>query len=134
MNTWMPALNLLRSRGYRLFISPNSRPGDYGDFWAIKDGRDFVASSPLALFGLIAIWEAFGDGADWQPKHQKYDDIQNELGTIAYPDDEYSGLTDQQVADAIKYWTPFFEAINAPIPKDRHELYKAFDPHQDPEA
>lgn len=131
MNTWMPALNLLRSRGYSLFISPDSRPEFYGDFWAIKDGRDFVADTPLALFGLIAIWEAHGDGEDWQPKHRQYCDINDELASIAFPMDAYSDLTDQEVADAIRYWTPFFEARGVGIPKDRFELYQLFCPEQE---
>lgn len=124
LNTWMPALNLLRAKGYLLYISPGRREEERGDFWAIKDGRDFCAETPLALFGLIAIWEAYGDGDNW--REQKYHDIDDELGTIAFPDDAYSELTDEQVAEAIRYWTPFFEANDLPIPKDRHELFGLF--------
>ena len=85
LNTWMPALNLLRKKGYKLYISPDFRKDFYGDFWAIKDRRDFIAKDPLSLLGLIQIWEEYGDGDQWQSKNQNYEDVQDELASIAFP-------------------------------------------------
>jgi hypothetical protein len=128
LNTWMPALNILRAKGYKVFIRPNSRAEFYGDFWAIKDDRDFIASNPLELFGLIAIWEAHGDGDGWQPKNQDYADIQDELATIAFPNDPYTDLSDETVSEFLEYWSPYFDAVStgSERPKNREELFKFF--------
>lgn len=55
----------LREKGYRVWWEASERPSA-DDWWAEKDGREFVARSPLGLLGLVALWEARGDG--WQEK------------------------------------------------------------------
>ncbi|HVG17607.1 MAG TPA: hypothetical protein VNI02_01035 [Blastocatellia bacterium] len=55
----------LREKGYRVWWEASERPSA-DDWWAEKDGREFVASSPLGLLGLVALWERRGD--EWQEK------------------------------------------------------------------
>lgn len=126
LNAWKPALNLLRRKGYKLFISPDSREEFYGKFWAIKDGRDFIARDPVALLGLVQIGEEYGDG--WQSKNQNYEDIQDELATIAFPDEPYSELSDEDFARILDYWSEFFIAVDANLadPITRKDLYNFF--------
>jgi hypothetical protein len=131
LNTWMPALNILRKKGYKLFISPDHRKEFYGDFWAIRDGREFIASNPLELFGLIAIWEEYGDGDNWLPKKQKYVDIQDELERVIFPDDPYSDFSDDEFAQVLEYWSDFFSMSGEPLPATRQELYNYFNVNTD---
>ncbi len=59
-NTYNPALLVLRCKGYELELEQ----GRDRNFWnARKDHRLFSAFDPVALLGLIGIWEHFGD--DW---------------------------------------------------------------------
>lgn len=62
-NTFYPALVVLRSKGYRLRWRHSERT-DRDDFWALKDGEEFVASGPEALLGIVTLWETYG--RDWQ--------------------------------------------------------------------
>lgn len=55
----------LREGGYRIWWEASERP-NADDWWAEKDGREFVASSPLGLLGLVALWERRDD--EWQAK------------------------------------------------------------------
>ena len=64
-NTGNPCLLALRAKGYRLtnWYHPD---GEYrSNFDAEKDGRQFSATSPEELLGLVA-WEVRGD--DWRKK------------------------------------------------------------------
>lgn len=126
LNTWRPALSVLRKKGYKLFISPDPREEFYGEFWAIKDGRDFIASNPVALLGLVQIWEEYGE--QWQQKSQNYGDIEDELATIAFPDDPYSELSEENFACILDYWSEFFIAIDAKLPNPitKKDLYNFF--------
>ena len=83
-NTWNPALNVLRKKGYKLWIEPDKDETDpYTDWRAEKDGRRFSATDPNILLGLVAMQELRGD--DW--RHQESDtDIYAELYSEAYPD------------------------------------------------
>jgi hypothetical protein len=63
-NTYNPALLTLRSRGFSLELQTYE---DHNRWVARKDGRTFSAADPLALLGLVAVWEHFGD--DWN--HQE---------------------------------------------------------------
>ena len=56
---------ILRGKGYRVWWEASERPSA-DDWWAEKEGREFVARSPLALLGLVALWEGRGD--EWQEK------------------------------------------------------------------
>ena len=59
------AIITLCDKGYRVWWEASERPSA-DDWWAEKEGREFVASSPLALLGLVALWEGRGD--EWQEK------------------------------------------------------------------
>ena len=74
MNTHNPSLIALREKGYDLGVyaddsedeDSNSTDGQAssetaGYFWARKEDHEFVAGDPLALLGLVAVWEHRGD-------------------------------------------------------------------------
>lgn len=85
MNTYNAALIALRDKGYRIWLEPDEDDEDLGDFWAHKDGRDFVAADPLRLLGLVAMWEARGD--DWHPT-QDEPDVYEEVLAEAYSEEQ----------------------------------------------
>ena len=51
------AIITLREKGYRVWWEPSERPAA-DDWWAEKEGREFVARNPLALLGLVTLWSA----------------------------------------------------------------------------
>ena len=59
------AIITLREKGYRVWWEASERPSA-DDWWAKKEERAFVARSPLALLGLVALWESRGD--EWLKK------------------------------------------------------------------
>ena len=59
------ALLILRERGYRVWWGASERPAA-DDWWAEKAGREFIATNPLALLGLVVLWESRGE--DWREK------------------------------------------------------------------
>ena len=59
------AIITLGERGYRVWWEASERPSA-DDWWAEKEGREFVAKSPLGLLGLVALWESRGD--EWQKR------------------------------------------------------------------
>ena len=67
------AIITLRRKGYRVWWEASERPSA-DDWWARKERRSFVARSPLALLGLVALWEARGD--EWQKKPDEPDLLQ----------------------------------------------------------
>lgn len=67
------AVITLREKRYRVWWEASERPSA-DDWWAEKDGRKFVARSPLALLGLVALWESRGD--EWQKKPDEPDLVQ----------------------------------------------------------
>jgi hypothetical protein len=83
MNTYNPALLVLRQRGYRVWVDPSDEGSEGEDWRAEKDGRDFIASDPLRLLGLISIWEHRGDS--WQAGAGGAD-LYDEIRSAAYPD------------------------------------------------
>jgi len=110
-NTYHRALAVVRSKGYHIYYYPDEDEEGGGNFWAIKDKRDFIASKPLGLLGLITMWEHFGD--DWQAP--KVPDIYGEVIATAFPEDEYSALTDEAFAHVVEHLRPFFEAFGEPL-------------------
>lgn len=66
MNTYDPALLVLQEKGYRLHSELGDPDSEWADWIATKDDRQFIATDPLALLGLVAIWEQRGDA--WQKK------------------------------------------------------------------
>ncbi|HEU4477959.1 MAG TPA: hypothetical protein VFR80_05530 [Pyrinomonadaceae bacterium] len=68
--TWATSqLSLYAGKGYRVWWEASERPSA-DDWWAEKEGREFVATTPLALLGLVALWESRGD--EWK-KHGEPD-------------------------------------------------------------
>jgi hypothetical protein len=61
---------ILGERGYHVWWEASERPSA-DDWWAEKEGRQFVAKSPLVLLGLVALWESRGD--EWQKKADEPD-------------------------------------------------------------
>ena len=112
-NTYDRALAVVRKKGYHLFFYPGADEEGGGDtYWAIKDKRDFIASDPLGLLGLITMWEHFGD--EWQAHDVPR--LYNELIDVAYPEDDYAHLTDKEFAGVVEHLRPFFEALWEPLP------------------
>jgi hypothetical protein len=79
-----PALLVLREKGYDLWIEPTDEEGELSDYRAEKGGRQFSATCPVSLLGLVAMQEARGDDWRWKPSEP---DINDELFESAYPDD-----------------------------------------------
>ena len=59
------AIITLGERGYRVWWEASERLSA-DDWWAEKEGREFVAKSPLGLLGLVTLWESRGD--EWQKR------------------------------------------------------------------
>jgi hypothetical protein len=119
MNTWNSALVVLRRKGYQLYIYPDEREGYLGDYWAIKDQRDFIAKDPLRLLGLVGIWEYFGD--QWENTLEER--IDSALMDTAFPEEDdtdladyYADFDDEAFAALVEHLRPFFEAIGKPLP------------------
>lgn len=112
MNTYNDALAIIRGKGYQIYFMPDTRSDDAGDFWAIEDRRDFIASDPLRLLGLITVWEHHGDG--WYS--QSVPDIWNGIMDVAFPDDEYMDLSDERFTSMVDHLRPFFDAQWKPLP------------------
>ena len=83
MNTYNPALLVLRRKGYHVWVDPGDEESEDEDWRARKDERDFIASDPLRLLGLIAMWEQRGDG--WQRSASEAG-LYDEIRSAAYPD------------------------------------------------
>jgi len=115
MNTYNPALAIVKSKGYKLFLLPDEREGYLGDYWAIKENRDFIASDPLRLLGLITLWETFGD--DWreQAKQLNNTDIMDEISTRAFPKDitDIEKLSEEEFSTTVAEYRLFLDRIFA---------------------
>lgn len=111
-NTGNHALAVLEAKGYSVVLYPDASEAGSHDYWATKDGRDFIARDPVEVLGLVALWEQFGD--DWRdvgvPAH---DDA---LMHAAYPEDGYASLTEEQFAAVLRSYRVFFDAIAVGIP------------------
>ena len=107
-----PALEVLKSKGYTVALYPHvSEEGSF-DFWASKEGRDFIGADPVEVLGLIALWEQLGD--DWRAREAP--DHHDALMSAAFPEDDYASLTEEQFADVLRSYRAFFEAINVSMP------------------
>lgn len=120
MNTYDAALGVIRGKSYHLYYLPDEREGFGGDYWAIRDGRDFIASDPLRLLGLITLWEHLGDNWEETATRGTYDEIMD----IAFAKGDYRDLSDDAFARLAKHLRIFFDAWNLPLPDhiDRQEL------------
>jgi hypothetical protein len=54
-NVYNTCLRIMRSRGYSLTFE--STENDFFQWWAEKNGYDFVANNPIELLGLVSIYE-----------------------------------------------------------------------------
>lgn len=116
MNTYNRALTIIRQKGYGIYLYPDEHLGDY---WAIKDQRDFIASDPLRLLGLISLWEHYGD--NWQATRPEK--IYDEILSIAFPDDDYASISDEAFLALLDYLKPFLtEILGIDMPRTRKEL------------
>lgn len=120
MNTYDHALTIIKKKGYKIFLYPDEREEFLGDFWTFDDERDFIASDPLRLLGLITLWENFGD--DWQKTKVKgeYDEILD----MAFSKDFILKLSDDNYTNFISNLTKFFKIIDVsfPLNPSREEL------------
>lgn len=130
MNTYNPALRIIQSKAYKIFILPDERDDYLGDYWATKGSRDFIASDPLRLLGIIALWEALGDYW-WANDKLGNEDVYDRILTRAFPDSvtDLEKLTDSEFGELLSEYTLFFERLNLThlLPKNssRQDFFKA---------
>lgn len=118
-NTQDPVLAVIIAKGYAVFLLPDERDEYLGNFWAIKDGRDFIASDPLRLLGLIALWEHTGD--EWQTLKGRY---YRQIVDRAFPEEaEYSAMNEATFQQEIAHYQPFFEALRLSMPSTPQDLF-----------
>lgn len=84
MNTYTPALLVLRQWGYAVTYRPPDEPGGWSEWSARKEDREFIATDPLTLLGLATIGEV--RGKDWQRRSGE-PDMYGELLAAAFPVD-----------------------------------------------
>ena len=112
MNTYKYALTVVRDKGYKIFLLPDTREEFLGDYWAVKGGRDFIASDPLRLLGLIGIWERYGD--DWYTGSNQPDSLLNDkILDRALPDkvSDFEQLSDEEFAEFVADYQVFFATL-----------------------
>ena len=71
------------------------RPGSadsLAEYWALKDGRYFVADSPVSVLGLFALWEDYGDR--W--RYTTVDDEYDRVWSWSVTNDNYASMTDDE--------------------------------------
>ncbi len=113
MNTYNWALCIIKSKGYKLFLYPDEREAFYGDYWALKGQRRFIASDPLRLLGIISLWENLGD--NWQTQNiLSYEKIYDELGSLAYADTiaDFEAMTEERFQSVVADYRIFFESLD----------------------
>ena len=76
-NTWIPAVLVMRDKGYKV---ANHRQGNDEYCVAEKDELRFSASDPVAVLGLVALYEA--RGADWMAADPEIDQVMEEFGVL----------------------------------------------------
>jgi hypothetical protein len=112
-NTHNHALEVLRAKGYSVVLYPQAGEDGLNDYWATKDGRDFIARDPVEVLGLVTLWEHFGD--DW--RNRRVPSHHDLLLDAASPEDDYASLTEEQFAQVVQSYRQFFEAIDVPMPE-----------------
>ncbi len=131
MNTYNTALKVIEAKGYKVFLYPDCREEYLGDFWAIKDSREFIGSDPLRLLGVISIWENTGD--NWQQNNLPKENVYDKILSRAFPDsvEDYNILSENEFKTLVADYQLFFERIgfDTKIPNNitREDLYKLID-------
>ena len=111
MNTYNHALAALEARGYAVYLEPDEREDHLGSFWAIQEQRDFIASDPLRLLGLVAMWELFGN--QWHSTATQ--DIYGRVINASIPCSGYSDLSDAQFDELVSNLSPFLHAMGVEV-------------------
>lgn len=111
MNTYQYALTLIYQKGYKIFLVPDVREEYLGEYWAIKDQRDFIADDPLRLLGLIHIWENFGDEWYENPRFPLLND--DKILSRALPDTiaDFEAMSEQDFQTLKEDYKVLFEAL-----------------------
>lgn len=131
LNTYNVALNIIKSKGYKIFLYPDEREEYLGSYWAIKGECDFIAEDPLRLLGLISIWEVYGDEWNNQSQKEGYENVNNAILDRAFPDSlaDIEQLRDanfqQLVADYQLFWARIFPKNILTDKPTRAEFYQA---------
>jgi hypothetical protein len=112
-NTANHALEALKAKGYSVVLYPIAGEDGLNDYWATKDGRDFIASDPVEVLALVALWEQFGD--EW--RDHKVPAHHDALLSAAFPEDDYASLTEEQFANVLQSYRLFFDAIDVQMPE-----------------
>jgi len=60
LNTRNPCLVVIRDWGYEIGLNPVDEEFGIGKWWAKKDDMEISASDPLALLGLVCLYEKRG--------------------------------------------------------------------------
>jgi hypothetical protein len=111
-DTYNYALAAVYDKGYKVFLYPHPCDDEKQSYWAIASGREFKASDPLELLGLIGIWERFGD--NWH--QEEIPDYLDQLFERTFPDDDYASLDENSFQELVEELHIFFEAIGEPMP------------------
>ena len=87
-NTHNPALIVIEDMGFSFGIIPDEKSDEesetgIGNWYAIKDDKEFIASDPLSLLGLITIW--LKRGINWRSDDDR--DLYMEAMSNAYGDE-----------------------------------------------
>lgn len=56
-NTANHALDASKAKGYSIVLYPSASEDGSNEYWASKDGRNFIAEDPVEVLGLVgAVW------------------------------------------------------------------------------
>lgn len=108
-NTYNPALRIIKSKGYKIFLYPDQSDDLYGTYWAIKENRDFIAEDPLQLLGIITIWETNGD--HWSGPNRE--NVRDKIASNAFPDSvaDIEKLSEENFGVLVNDYTVFLNRI-----------------------
>lgn len=110
-NIYSSALEIIKNRGYRLFLWPMGEEDDSREtYYALKDGYNLDADDPLRLLGMISIFENFG--GDWYTKPlMKYSKFTELLEKRAYPDSvkDYEEMSEEEFRGFVEDCQHFFK-------------------------
>lgn len=81
MNTYNPALLVLKDLGYDLRYEPKTGDSQFGTWIASKEDHTFFAFDPLALLGLVGVWQHRGDS--WG-KRKEEENLYNSVRSRAF--------------------------------------------------
>ncbi|MBC7865558.1 MAG: hypothetical protein IAF38_21470 [Bacteroidia bacterium] len=136
-NIFQYALAIIKSKGFKLYKIHHRTKENMGlyTWWAIKGKRNFDASDPLRLLGMISIWEEYGD--DWY--HQPKKAIEKEksiLSSYEFPEntEEFAKLNDEDFFAVVRDFKEYMETTtwykikieDSMTRKELHEQIKTY--------